>query len=64
MSKEDPEDGSLPYLDGWDAHRAGLSNTVNPYHERLQSRSHDAWIRGWSDRFSYQKHGLPLTFDQ
>lgn len=58
------EEGSLPYLDGWDAHRNGIQDPdSNPYHEKLQPRSHLAWLSGWCARFDAIKHGLPLEYD-
>lgn len=48
---------SAPYLDGWHAHRLGVSIDEGcPYDEQKQPYSHAQWQSGWCERFGHCKH--------
>jgi hypothetical protein len=46
------------YIDGWSAHRSGVSVDDNPYNEETQSYSHKQWTAGWCERHGQAKHDL------
>lgn len=56
-------DKKLAYLDGWFAHKEGLSHNANPYNDCTQSASNNVWVKGWTDRFNAIKHDLDLSTD-
>jgi hypothetical protein len=41
----DEMEGSIPWLDGWHAHRLS-KGAENPYNEETQSCSHWQWMMG------------------
>ena len=55
---------SIQYLDGWQAHKDGVSVDDNPYSETAQRVSNRLWTSGWCQRFSCIKHGSELEFDE
>ena len=58
----DEMEGSIPWLDGWHAHRLS-KGAENPYNEETQSCSHWQWMMGHCRRRDACKHGFPLTHD-
>lgn len=52
------------YLNGWHAHRVGLTVHENPYNENTMHISYMNWVTGWCARFSAIKHGLSLELDE
>lgn len=62
MDQED-EEKSVPFLDGWHAHRLefGPVDAENPYNKRTQAKSHALWLAGYCRRFGAIKHDEDTT---
>jgi ribosome modulation factor len=55
---------SNAWLDGWHAHRQGVSTDDNPYDELITARSYHQWVAGWCARFSAIKRGQDTSLDE
>ena len=57
-------DKSVPFLDGWFAHRNYPRNSSNPFNPKMEHYSHREWENGWAARFNAVKHELELEYDR